>query len=934
MVCRVFSGSYTRFLRLPAVLFYGGLRAGLAVFLAAATLPAPAEIVLQDFFNQPAGNVTNSVPWLDVQGNGWQSGGAGPSQLLMDGSGHVYNGATNAAATAGIQLIPIGPHGSFTATATFFLPVGSGESIDLGFCATNQFLSAPASGSGPWVQVFGNGNINLYGGVALNNQTFKAGAYTNSGNPFQVYLTYDAFHGSATVGTIANGLTNNVFNQLPVTNSADFVNPRYLVLQFSTNLTTPTARWVAAVSVDWFPRPPPMLALPVPVVATNLVGAPGTNDLLLIQNAFNAVNNAVTPTEIRFNAGATYVISNSSLTPDIPLVLGNATNVVVNGNGCKILITNPRIGFMSVSQCSNVIVENFSVDYNPLPYTQGTVTHNFFTNSPSELAIEFQVDAGYPAPTNANYVDANAVSTARRWGTVMDTNNPGRGADGGYAACLYTNVVQTNANGAFKVYFQFQNQAKSIQPGAKWHMISRWNGSTLFNTYMSYQVTWLNNTNYAGAGISYGGSFCPLVCEIDNQILLGPPPAGATAPRLRTSNADGGYFGETRIGPWVQGCIFTGLSDDCANPYLAPFIVTNLPAQPTNTLELVANANGTVPVALLPYQAQVSDNVLFMNATNGVIFDRAKITAVNLPNVTFDHAISNIVTGTYDTNTLLLDETLDSSAVYLDNQFSNSRQHGIYCRANNTLIAHNTISGLELSAIVGFPALADNFLNMFAPTNVVILDNVLSDCSYSEPAINNAIPTAEPAFALVEFHQASLGSDYVTNDVEISGLRILYNAFLDWRRAPISLHNVTDVNVYGNYFGPPVTNDSLVPLTNDYIADLWASDYPNLRFTNNVNATTLSNNSIVKQDGVFQTLTNAFQLPSAPQLSAAAAGTNVTVSWVGVAPGFVLQERSGLTGSNSWVDSTNLPVLSGASNAVTLPLSVNSAPLFFRARQR
>ena len=111
--------------------------------------------------------------------------------------------------------------------------------------------------------------------------------------------------------------------------------------------------------------------------------------------------------------------------------------------------------------------------------------------------------------------------------------------------------------------------------------------------------------------------------------------------------------------------------------------------------------------------------------------------------------------GTYDTNTLLLNRTLNSSAVYLDNQFSNSRQHGIYCRANNTLIAHNTISGMEMSAIAGFPAMTPTFLNLFAPTNVVILDNILSDCSYCRTGISNAIPTAEPAFALVDFHQAS-----------------------------------------------------------------------------------------------------------------------------------------------------------------------------------
>jgi hypothetical protein len=59
-----------------------------ATLLAAVSLRA--EIVFQDTFVQPAGNVTNSVPWLDVQGTGWRSG-ASSAGLQTDGAGHLYN---------------------------------------------------------------------------------------------------------------------------------------------------------------------------------------------------------------------------------------------------------------------------------------------------------------------------------------------------------------------------------------------------------------------------------------------------------------------------------------------------------------------------------------------------------------------------------------------------------------------------------------------------------------------------------------------------------------------------------------------------------------------------------------------------------------------------------------------------------------------------
>ena len=336
-------------------------------------------------------------------------------------------------ASAAIQLIPIGPHGTMTASAVVQFPAGSVESFDMGFGTSNQFLTATTSGSGPWIQVVGNGAINFFGGVGPNNLRSLPNAFTSDGTPVQVFLTYDAFHATATVRTVRGGVTNLLLNQWPVTNTLTLnsITAKYLILQFSTNLVAQTARWATAVTVDWIPRPPPLLTLPVTIVNTNFVGAPtGTNDIQLIQNAFHLNANSGVPTEIRFNAGATYVISNSSLVAAIPNQLFHATNVLLNGNGCKILITNPRLGFLELNGCSNIIVQGFTVDHDPLPFTQGIVTHNFYTggNVPQESAIEFQVFAGYPAPTNANYTDAEAVSTAAGWAWSWTRTIPaGRG---------------------------------------------------------------------------------------------------------------------------------------------------------------------------------------------------------------------------------------------------------------------------------------------------------------------------------------------------------------------------------------------------------------------------------------------------------------------------------------------------------------------------
>lgn len=911
-----------------------------AILLLFGIEPARAEIIFQDGFTEGSGAVTNSVPAIDVEGDGWQTVPL-RAPFYLDGHSHISDIGTTGA-VACVPLIPIGPHGSMTLSATIQIPTDPSQWIGMGFANADTVLVGSGSKSGPWIRIDGGGGIILYGGSGANNPLTVSNAFVNSGVPSQFVLTYDAFTASASVSTISGGVTNVILNSVPITNTLPAVTARSLVFQSSAVSPPSSNRWIAGVALDWFPRPRPMLALPVPAgsIITNRVGPPtGTNDIAIIQNALTfAVTNGA-PTEVLFDSGVTYIVTNNSRTADMPLNLTGANNVIINGNGCEILIKNPRIGFLHLAKCTNTIVENITVDYDPLPFTQGFVTRNLYTDPPAgvakEPAIEFRLDTGYPAPTNANYVDAFAYTNAERWGIVMDTNNPGRGADNRRTIYTYTNVVQTNVSGVFKVKFGFASSMQGIQSNDFWCMVSRWNGSSVYGAANCYQLTFLNLTDYAGAAANFQASETPLVNEINCTVGIGPAPAGAMHGRIKSSNADGGYFGNSRIGPWVQGCHFTGLSDDVANAYTEPFVITNAPGTPTDTFSLWNYNNAARPTPVAAGTFLPGDQLLFFDAYTGAVFDQAVVTGTNSPDVTVDHAISGIVNGIYQTNTLVINNSLNTSAVYLDNVFSNSRIHGIYCRANNILIAHNTISGMGLSAISGFPALDLGSPNSYVATNAIILDNVLSDCSYSYESINNTIPYQEPAFALIELHQTRYTNDFVTNSFAISGIRILNNAFLNWRRAPLSLHNVTDVFIYGNYFGPPITSDGLVPLSADYVFDLWACDYPNLFASENVNATGISDDTSIYEDGTPTPPGSVFSPLTAPVLEAGLAGTNSLLNWFSPTPGFVVQQANTLTGGGAqWLDVTNPLSINGSSNSVSIPPPQGVGQSYFRLRQR
>jgi hypothetical protein len=179
--------------------------------LAMAAGNARGEIIFQDFFASPAGSLTNDTPWIDVQGSGWQAGGAA-SQFYLDGSGHVYNAATSAGTFAGVPMIPIGPHGTMTASALVNLPTNSTEWIGIGFANSNFFLTSSGGGSGPWLQVLGTGTMVLYGGAGLSNAVPVANAFTNNDRPIRTFLTCDNFHSTASAGTITSDGMNFVFD--------------------------------------------------------------------------------------------------------------------------------------------------------------------------------------------------------------------------------------------------------------------------------------------------------------------------------------------------------------------------------------------------------------------------------------------------------------------------------------------------------------------------------------------------------------------------------------------------------------------------------------------------------------------------------------------------------------------------------------------------
>jgi hypothetical protein len=124
----------------------------------------------------------------------------------------------------------------------------------------------------------------------------------------------------------------------------------------------------------------------------NFLGAGGDADtafakaLAAISKAAGDAAKAGGPVHIVFNLGknATYRINR-------PLAFKALHGFEFNGNGAQ-LINTTRGSTLTISGSSHVTVRDLTIDYDPLPFTQGTIA----AFDKAALQITVKVDAGYP----------------------------------------------------------------------------------------------------------------------------------------------------------------------------------------------------------------------------------------------------------------------------------------------------------------------------------------------------------------------------------------------------------------------------------------------------------------------------------------------------------------------------------------------------------
>ena len=239
-----------------------------------------------------------------------------------------------------------------------------------------------------------------------------------------------------------------------------------------------------------------------------------------------------------------------------PLAFKQLNGFEFNGNGAQ-LINMTRDSTLRVSSSSHVTVRDLSIDYDPLPFTQGTIAG--FDKTATQITVK--IDPGYPDDP------AFLASITDGFFKVMDRNT--RALKAGARDFLNPTKVERLAPGLIKVHLRWgaNDRPPSQLPVVVGDVV------TIANSYAdaiavegSDATSFINVKLFASPAMGIlenGGPGSMLLQKV--SIVPGPRPKGATTDRLISTNSDGSHFTTVERGPTIEDCTYANTSDDAVN---------------------------------------------------------------------------------------------------------------------------------------------------------------------------------------------------------------------------------------------------------------------------------------------------------------------------------------------------------------------------------
>lgn len=228
-----------------------------------------------------------------------------------------------------------------------------------------------------------------------------------------------------------------------------------------------------------------------------------------------------------------------------PIRIMRASNLTIEGHGASLVFSPTMNAAIDVTTGSEgITLRDFSIDYNPLPFTQARVTR---TLGP---VVQFVTDAGYPPLASLGHLDRAYLfdPKTRLW------------KQGG--ATLYPVSITPQAGGGRMLLKP--KDMPSVKVGDLVVFNPR-HGAAIMIDGMAKNTNVENVAILASPGMGVMARYASGATFSKLRVDRGPTPPGATASRLLSTNADAFNYGYSRSGPTLADSEFAFQGDDGVN---------------------------------------------------------------------------------------------------------------------------------------------------------------------------------------------------------------------------------------------------------------------------------------------------------------------------------------------------------------------------------
>ncbi|MHB1484212.1 MAG: right-handed parallel beta-helix repeat-containing protein [Saccharofermentanales bacterium] len=384
--------------------------------------------------------------------------------------------------------------------------------------------------------------------------------------------------------------------------------------------------------------------------------------------------------EVRFGPGVYRIDGPDSRLYGIIIKDGKDVTVTGIRNQTKILVVNPMLSGFKVLGGENIAIRNFIIDYDPLPYTQGTITAVDF----EAAYFDIDLDEGY-----IDFTDRMLANPAAAFGLPNRVNGETDSQFGPWAIVAKQYIHLHDRVWRIVAADDGYLKMTGLQVGARFvHKSCVWIDAAVSSSNCK-NITAENITVYSSIGSSslWGNND---KVTIRNLKVTIPEGSG----RLLSTNQDSIHGFGNRGGMTIDGCSFYGMADDGINIHGRSAVVKEVIADD----KVVVMTGGVT-------DCHVGDDLMIFNFALGHEKSKVKATEVetsvggHIQTITFDRKVPGLSAGNdyFDKagDNLFNLSACSQNTVIKNCSFFSMRGRSILMNTHDILIENNTFYNVE-----------------------------------------------------------------------------------------------------------------------------------------------------------------------------------------------------------------------------------------------